>query len=670
MHVRRWSLYAALAAACVFAFSYAHESFGQTGAAPDRAAGRMVDSLFEPNAPESLVGKSNPPLPPRRGIKRPTLQAKLVRNSNPKDGAPPFAMVDRYGGILRYIEPVDRIKLEPYVGRIVKVRHDTGDTLLASQLIFPPLTPKASAHARSGVQQVAFQEPIPAGEPAEETLLEPTPADAPEPAPEGETYTFDEGEEVYMGEGAPIYEDGAEYGDCPDCIDGTCSLHMGHGYRPRLQQPGFNSRAYLHGEYLLWWFDGMDTPPLVTESDPVDRAVLPNFPGDNPSTETVYGDDPLLEDARHGFRVLLGVWLDEGNKQALEADYLFLGEIEENFSRSGTDGNPLWIGRPFFDLTVDEDQDGILDDSPREAAEQVSSNLVDGTVSVYSSSEFQGAGLRLRHNLCRSGCTSIGCGDCVDCGMGVGCGLGIDCGQGIGCGAGVGGSDYRYVDVLTGVRWYQLRETLEIREALISDFEDVPVDERPDNLFPQDTEIDILDQFSTENNFVGGELGFDWGIERNRLSFNVLSKIAIGNNSQEVSIFGQTEVTEPGQMSEFMEGGLLALPRNAAGPDPDDEVFVGNIGEYDRDRFSMIPELNFNVGYKLTQQCKLRVGYTIMYWTNVLRPGDQIDRELNSSQIPSDNATALFFIPSRPQFAFNETNVLIQGLNIGAEYCW
>ena len=136
---------------------------------PDRAAGRMVDSLFEPNAPASLLPASEAQLPPRRGVQRPTLKAKLVRNSSAKDGAPAYALVDRYGGVLRYVEPVEKVKLEPYVGRVVGVRHDTGDTLLASQLIFPPLTRRNTVAARSrtnsGVRQAAFQEPIPAGEP-------------------------------------------------------------------------------------------------------------------------------------------------------------------------------------------------------------------------------------------------------------------------------------------------------------------------------------------------------------------------------------------------------------------------------------------------------------------------------------------------------------------------
>jgi hypothetical protein len=63
----------------------------------------------------------------------------------------------------------------------------------------------------------------------------------------------------------------------------------------------------------------------------------------------------------------------------------------------------------------------------------------------------------------------------------------------------------------------------------------------------------------------------------------------------------------------------------------------------------------------------LRVGYTILYWTNVLRPGDQIDREINSTLLAGETPS---LPPLRPMFDFKETNALVQGLNVGAEFCW
>ena len=64
--------------------------------------------------------------------------ARLVRNPNQSAGLPPFALTDQTGRIQRYVEPVPGIDLQPHVGRVVVVRHDTGQTLLATQLELPP----------------------------------------------------------------------------------------------------------------------------------------------------------------------------------------------------------------------------------------------------------------------------------------------------------------------------------------------------------------------------------------------------------------------------------------------------------------------------------------------------------------------------------------------------
>ncbi|HJQ81653.1 MAG TPA: hypothetical protein VJ828_16945, partial [Lacipirellulaceae bacterium] len=64
--------------------------------------------------------------------------ARLVMNPDSISGAPPFALTDQTGNIQRYVEPVPGIDLSLYVDQVVVVRHDTGRTLLASQLELPP----------------------------------------------------------------------------------------------------------------------------------------------------------------------------------------------------------------------------------------------------------------------------------------------------------------------------------------------------------------------------------------------------------------------------------------------------------------------------------------------------------------------------------------------------
>ena len=84
--------------------------------------------------------------PPRRAP-----LARLIENPDQSAGAPPFALTDQTGTIQRFVEPEPGIDLIPHVGQIVAVRHDSGPTLLASQLELPrqPLYPMVAA-AESG----------------------------------------------------------------------------------------------------------------------------------------------------------------------------------------------------------------------------------------------------------------------------------------------------------------------------------------------------------------------------------------------------------------------------------------------------------------------------------------------------------------------------------------
>ena len=113
--------------------------------------------------------------PPAGPPRRPPL-AYLIENPDQSDGASPYALTDQNGAVQRYVEPVPGIDLQPYLGQVVVVRHDSGPTLLASQLELPnqPLYPMVGergapqyaagpsfmpprrARMRSGVEQANF----------------------------------------------------------------------------------------------------------------------------------------------------------------------------------------------------------------------------------------------------------------------------------------------------------------------------------------------------------------------------------------------------------------------------------------------------------------------------------------------------------------------------------
>ena len=166
------------------------------------------------------------------------------------------------------------------------------------------------------------------------------------------------------------------------------------------------------------------------------------------------------------------------------------------------------------------------------------------------------------------------------------------------------------------------------------------------------TTFDVWDSFSTGNEFHGLELGLAYQADRGCWSWDVLAKLALGNMHQAVDVDGYTRITAPAGAPATSQGGLLAL--------------ATNIGRDSRDKFALIPELNLNVQYRLTQRLDLSLGYSLIWMTNVARSGNQIDFAVNPTQLPGNNG-GLVGAP-RPAPRFEDTSMWVQGLNFGVMY--
>jgi hypothetical protein len=177
----------------------------------------------------------------------------------------------------------------------------------------------------------------------------------------------------------------------------------------------------------------------------------------------------------------------------------------------------------------------------------------------------------------------------------------------------------------------------------------------PNDVAPQftGTRIFINDQFATRNWFYGGQLGLRQQFNWRNWTLDLTGKVALGATHQRVNIDGSTAITPPGGGARAYTGGLLALPTN--------------IGEYSRSVFSVIPEAGINLGYQITENWRVYAGYTLIYWSNVARPGSQIDRVVNATQLPPRDPAVPFTGPARPLFQFADTDFWAHGVNVGIE---
>ncbi len=240
-------------------------------------------------------------------------------------------------------------------------------------------------------------------------------------------------------------------------------------------------------------------------------------------------------------------------------------------------------------------------------------NVLSGTVTAQATSKLTGAGFHLRRQM---SCTS-------------GCGRDWFCG---------GNSMIQSrTDLLLGYRYLQLNEAVSVNENLVGGATE------PGRFL-------INDKFDTLNQFNGVDLGILYNRRRGLWSLDLLGKLAVGNTHQVVDIRGTTQIDG----GAVQTGGLLAQ--------------TSNIGRHERDRFSFLPELGATVGYYLTPNFKLKAGYSVIFWSSVVRPGDQIDLDVNPNFLPP---TAVPFTgPQRPGFKFVDSDYYVHGANLGAEVTW
>ena len=92
-----------------------------------------------------------------------------------------------------------------------------------------------------------------------------------------------------------------------------------------------------------------------------------------------------------------------------------------------------------------------------------------------------------------------------------------------------------------------------------------------------------------------------------------------------------------------------------------------NSGRQSANAFAVIPELNLKLRRQFTERLSGFIGYSVLYASSVVRPGDQIDRTVNIGHAPSSIGFNAFQNPLRPAPVFERTDFWAHGLNFGLE---
>lgn len=349
-------------------------------------------------------------------------------------------------------------------------------------------------------------------------------------------------------------------------------------------------QAWLTGELLFGWVEGVHLSPLVTTSPALTDQSVAGVLGE-PTTTTLFSGTQS-SGVLPGLRLGAGYIFDQDYGLGIEAGFMFLSSNSSTFSFDSADHNGI-LARPYVDATS-SDPDAVLVGFP---------GLSTGTIGIESKvGDFYSINLNMTEKIWEEE------------------------------------SGWR-MDALFGYRFASFSEKLRFNQHL-------------DSIALPGTSIDSSDEFAAKNTFNGLDLGlrtsYRWS---DRLSLNVLTKVAAGNMQRTVDIRGRTVTTVAGAPPPVTAaGGVYALS--------------SNIGEHRNNDWTVLPEAGANMVWKFRSNMNLRFGYSMIYLTKAARADNQIDFTVNPNLFPPAVAP---LTPSRPEFQVRNSDFWIQSLNLGLD---
>jgi hypothetical protein len=402
-----------------------------------------------------------------------------------------------------------------------------------------------------------------------------------------------------------------------------------------------SSLFYVDADYLLWWVNHGPAPALLTTAP--NNGINPNgLTGGilgQPGTQVLFDGHQLDYGSFSGLRGKIGVGLGDDGFWSLELGGFYLPKTSIDYVRSSsTAGTPL-LSIPFTDASTGLQQS--LDVSSQTLNHQP---YLFGSIAIHSDLQVWGYELNLIAHSIRT--------------------------------------EERSVDLWLGFRTLSMVENLSINQTVTPtqdgnisiQYPSVGLGQNNYFAVAANAPVFVVDHFRTRNDFYGAQVGtrFAWNFAG--FTADLTAKVAVGATHQQASIDGASTATmvvaNPAMpqitpQSLTTPGGTFAL--------------ANNIGSYYQNQFTVVPEIGLNLKYAVTSRLTVLVGYSATYWSNVARPGDQIDPVLNSKLIPTGgliatNTTGVpgAFIPGqeqgRPYFAFRDSAFWAQGLNFGMEF--
>lgn len=353
-------------------------------------------------------------------------------------------------------------------------------------------------------------------------------------------------------------------------------------------------RAWIEGEYLMWWVQRGPLPvPVATTSGPAALGIV--GVGD---TRGLRGRESFEYGPVSGLRLTGGLWFDDDNRFGLRGGAFLFEHRQDGFTINSRDAGLPLLARPFFDTTT-QLQNSRLIAFPGGSR---------GQLDVVSGSRLWGAEVGGVYNPSEPG--------------GV------------------------RVMYLGGFRYLDLAEDVEAFDSsnLFSPLVTTTFNQRG-AMGPATTSI--ADRIATRNQFYGGQVGALVGYTHGAFDLDVTGKVALGSMHQVVSRDGMSSLTGAGTVP----GGFFVL--------------ASNRGRMARNHFAVVPEVNVKLSLRLCEYAKVTLGYSYLFVSDTVRPGDQLDAQLNPTLLPLSPTFGQTGGTARPAPLFNRGTFSAHGFNVG-----
>jgi hypothetical protein len=374
-------------------------------------------------------------------------------------------------------------------------------------------------------------------------------------------------------------------------------------------------------EYLNWWLkDAPLAVPLVS-TGPIATTHhgLLGPPAENGADSTILygaphapaqgGNDSQSFPSAPGAKLTAGYWFDAQQRYAIEASGFILASRSAGFSARGdSNGNPV-LGIPVHNsLTylvgtnpIFPGEDSLPFSLPDNSARARANGVITGGINITNTVTLGGADLKGVVRLYRDPTWEL-----------------------------FGLAGFHNVDLSEGF-------------GLTTDIEGIGG--------PYAGEAGVAhDGFKTANQFYGAAFGVRGGVHLGRWFAELTAQIAPGVSHEAIDVTGGfTSVNFEPQTSG--PEGVFAQPANE--------------GRRSSNRFAFTTDSELKVGYTVSQNVRVTLAYEHIYYSSVVRPTDQIDRNIPKGQTFVQSSPTIS--TTSPAKLFNTTSFYAQGLNVGVE---